>query len=276
MAPHLSRTLVWEGRTIAWDRFGDGPPLVMLHGTPWSAALWWPIARALADRFSVYLWDMPGYGQSSMAPDHAVDLGFQGGMFAHLLRAWGLERPHVIAHDIGGAVALRTRLMHGARYASVCLVSAVVLRPWGSQFSTLVRDNVEVFGQLPPAIHRGALEAYIREASALGLGRREVEMLVAPWSTPQGQDAFYRQIAQANESYTDDVVARLGQVKEPTHIVWGRRDPWNPVDRAMRLGGLIPHASVRVIEGAGHLIQLDAPAALAAELTRWTESVREM
>lgn len=100
-------------------------------------------------------------------------------------------------------------------------------------------------------------------------------MLTAPWSTPQGQQAFYRQIAQADERYTDDVVARLGQLTEPTHIVWGEQDTWIPVDRAARLGEMIPHASVRVIEGAGHLIQLDAPADLAADLSRWTESVRE-
>lgn len=275
MAPHLSRSLTWEGRTIAWERLGEGPPLVFLHGTPWSSALWRPIAHALADRFSVYLWDMPGYGESSMSPEHAVDLGFQGGVFAHLLRTWGLDRPHVIAHDIGGAVALRTRTMHGARYASICLVDAVVLRPWGSPFFTLVRENADVFTRLPLAVHRGAVEAYIRGASARGLDERDAAMLTAPWSTPQGQQAFYRQIAQADERYTDDVVARLGQLTEPTHIVWGEQDTWIPVDRAARLGEMIPHASVRVIEGAGHLIQLDAPADLAADLSRWTESVRE-
>jgi pimeloyl-ACP methyl ester carboxylesterase len=64
---------------------------------------------------------MPGYGVSSMDPPHPVDLGTQGGLFAHLLIEWGLEKPHIAAHDFGGAVALRARLLHGARYSSLCL-----------------------------------------------------------------------------------------------------------------------------------------------------------
>jgi pimeloyl-ACP methyl ester carboxylesterase len=65
-------------------------------------ALWRPIADALSSRFSVYVWDMPGYGASSMEAEHAVELGVQGELFAHLLAEWGLQRPHVVAHDYGG------------------------------------------------------------------------------------------------------------------------------------------------------------------------------
>ncbi|MGO1803102.1 MAG: alpha/beta fold hydrolase, partial [Microbacteriaceae bacterium] len=145
----LRETFVWNGRTVAWDRFGSGPPVVFLHGTPWSSALWRPLAEALAARFTVYLWDMPGYGQSSKDAAHAVDLGTQGELFAALLTQWQLERPHIVAHDFGGAVALRARLLHGARYRSLCLVDAVALTPWGSPFFTLVKQHAEVFAQLP-------------------------------------------------------------------------------------------------------------------------------
>ncbi|MEH3033856.1 MAG: alpha/beta fold hydrolase, partial [Aeromicrobium erythreum] len=162
---HLTRTVDWRGRTVAWDRFGDGPPLVLLHGTPWSSALWLPTARALANRFTVHLWDMPGYGASSKHPEHDVDLGVQGELFADLLDHWGLDRPHVVAHDYGGAVSLRARLLHGARYASLCLVDVVALSPWGSPFFTLVRENADVFAQLPAAVHRGAVEAYVATAA---------------------------------------------------------------------------------------------------------------
>ncbi|HIZ36981.1 MAG TPA: alpha/beta hydrolase [Candidatus Ruania gallistercoris] len=270
----LNRRLHWRGREVAWDRCGAGPPLVLLHGTPWSAALWQPVAAALSTRFTVYRWDMPGYGESSKDPSDQVDLGLQGELFAALLQEWQLERPHVIAHDVGGAVALRARLLHRARYASLCLVDVVALRPWGSPFFTLVRDHAEVFTQLPPAVHRGALEAYIRGASHRGLSEDELAMLVAPWTGAEGQRAFYRQIAQADERYTDEVEGRYGEIDEPTHIIWGVEDTWIPPDRAHRLQELIPRASLALLEGAGHLVQLDAPTALAAELTRWTERVR--
>ena len=49
----------------------------------------------------------------------------------------------------------------------------------------------------------------------------------------------------------------------------GRDDTWIPVDRADRLAGLIPGSRVRVIDDAGHLVQLDQPTALAVTLTQW-------
>lgn len=269
MSPRLSRRFAWNGRSVAWDRFGSGPPVVFLHGTPWSSALWRPIAEALSAGFTVYLWDMPGYGQSSNDPSHPVDLGTQGRLFADLVSEWGLEEPHVVAHDFGGAVALRARLLHGARYASLCLVDVVALSPWGSPFFTLVKQHADVFARLPPAVHRGAIEAYIRGASHRGLRADDLALLVEPWTGEAGQAAFYRQIAEADERFTDDVEPLYGNVTEPVHVVWGTEDTWIPVDRATRLHQAIPHSSVAMIEGAGHLIQLDAPAALAAELTRW-------
>ena len=272
----LTRTVHWRGRVVAWDRFGSGPALVLLHGTPWSSALWRPIADALSARFTVYLWDMPGYGASSKNAHHDVDLGLQGELFAHLLSEWQLDRPHVIAHDFGGAVALRARLLHGASYSSLCLVDVVALRPWGSPFFTLVKQHADVFTQLPSAVHRGAVEAYVRGASHRGIRDDDLAMLVDPWTGDEGQAAFYRQIAQADERYTDEVQPLYGTLDEPTHIVWGAEDTWIPVDRAHRLRALIPHATSAQIDGAGHLVQLDAPAPLAAELARWGERVRSI
>ena len=270
ISARLTRTLRWRGRAVAWDVAGDGPPVVFLHGTPWSSALWRPIAQALSARFTVYLWDMPGYGASSMDPHHAVDLGIQGELFAHLLDEWGLEQPHVVAHDFGGAVALRARLLHGAWYSSLCLVDVVALRPWGSPFFTLVKQHADVFSQLPPDVHRGAIEAYVRGASHRGLRDDDLAMLVEPWTGERGQPAFYRQIAQADERLTDEVEPRYAQLDTPTHIVWGVDDTWIPVDRAHRLHAQIPHSSLAIIPEAGHLIQLDAPAHLTAEIARWT------
>ncbi|MCH1868022.1 alpha/beta fold hydrolase [Nocardioides sp. CFH 31398] len=270
----LRRTTSWRGRIVAWDRLGSGPPLVMLHGTPWSSALWRPVADVLSERFTVHLWDMPGYGASSKHVDHPVDLATQGELFRHLLGEWGLERPHVVAHDIGGAVALRARLLHGASYASLCLVDVVALRPWGSEFFTLVKEHAPVLQQLPPAIHRGAVEAYVRGASHRGLRNEDLAVLVDPWTGEEGQAAFYRQVAQADEAHTDEVEPSYGDLTEPFHVVWGAEDTWIPVDRAHRLASLVPRATVTVVPGAGHLIHLDAPEALTAELVRWTESVR--
>lgn len=265
----LARVTTWRGREVRWDVLGSGPDVVLLHGTPWSSALWRPIADELATRFTVHLWDMPGYGASSKLPEHAVDLGTQAELFADLLREWGLARPHVVAHDIGGAVALRTRLLHGAAYASLCLVDVVALRPWGSPFFRLVQDHADVFTQLPPGVHRGAVEGYIRGAAHRPLTDDALALLVGPWTTPQGQPAFYRQIAQADEWFTEEIEHLLGRLTEPVRIVWGAEDTWIPVDRASRLRSMIPGSTLHVIGGAGHLVQLDAPDELADQLADW-------
>ena len=53
------------------------------------------------------------------------------------------------------------------------------------------------------------------------------------------------------------------------HVVWGAEDTWIPPDRAERLAALVPGASLDVLEGAGHLVQYDAPEALHATLAAW-------
>lgn len=72
-----------------------------------------------------------------------------------------------------------------------------------------MKDHADVFRQLPPAVHRGAVEAYIRGASHRGLRDEDLAWLFAPWSDRVGQDAFYRQIEQADESFTDDAAPQL-------------------------------------------------------------------
>lgn len=265
----LRETFSWQGRDVRWERMGSGPEVVFCHGTPWSSELWRPYAEALAADYTVYLWDMPGYGQSSKRPEHRVSLDVQGELFADLLAHWGARSPHVVAHDYGGAVALRAHLLHHVAFASLALVDVVALAPWGSDFFQLVREHADVFSALPPSIHEGVVRSYIAGASHVGLTGGAMEMLVSPWRGAEGQAAFYRQIAQADQRYTDEVEPRYAEVDIPVLVVWGLQDTWIPVDRAHRLGAIIPGAQTQMVEGAGHLIQLDQPTILATCLSRW-------
>lgn len=269
----LDQEFNWRGRRIAWACRGSGPAVIFCHGTPWSSALWSPFADALATNFTVYLWDMPGYGASSKDAEHDVDLDVQGAAFTALLEHWGVERPHIIAHDYGGAVSLRAHLLHHVPYASLCLVDVVALRPWGSPFFSLVKENADVFAQLPATVHRGALEAYIAGASRRGLRVEDLAMLAEPWCDDEGQPAFYRQVAQADECFTAEFEPLLGAIAVPTHIVWGEDDTWIPVDRAHHLHAAIPASTLTLLPGAGHLIHLDEPVGLATELRRWLTAV---
>lgn len=269
MSPVLTETYSWRGREVRWGRMGSGPDVVFCHGTPWSSQLWRPFAEALAPYNTVHLWDMAGYGRSSKHPEHRVSLDVQGELFADLLAHWDLRSPQVVAHDYGGAVALRAHLLHGVPYASLALVDVVALAPWGSDYFRLVREHAEVFTALPTAIHEGALRAYIAGASHVGVAPAVMETLVAPWLDAEGQAAFYRQIAQADQAYTDEIEKRYPELDLPVMVIWGEEDTWIPVDRAHQLASLIPGAELRLVPGAGHLIQLDRPAALATTLSTW-------
>lgn len=271
MTVELTERFEWEGRQIAWGRGGNGPAVVFCHGTPWSSVLWRPIADALTDRYTVYLWDMPGYGMSSKKPDHPVDFAVQADAFDALLRHWEIDRPHVVAHDFGGAVSLRAHLVGGVEYASLMLVDVVAIPPSGSPFFKFVQDNPGLLEQLPGYIHRAMVRAYIGNASHRPLRDNDLDDLVKPWTGGEGQTAFYRQIIDYDERYLRDNEDRLPALTIPVHIVWGEQDAWIPVKQAERLHALIPHSTLRTVGDSNHLIHFDAPAQLMYEATSWLD-----
>lgn len=266
---NLDERFSWHGRAVAWGRSGSGPPVVFCHGTPFSSRVWAPFADALQESFTVHLWDMPGYGRSSKLAEHPVDFGVQGELLADLLAHWDLDRPRVVAHDFGGAVSLRAHLLHGARYPSLMLVDVVAIPPTGSPFFKFVQAHADAMSEIPDPIHAAIVTAYIQGASHRGLREEDMAALREPWTTAEGKPAFYRQIAQTDERFLEEIQARLGEVDIPVRILWGEEDEWIPVEVADRLAALIPGATVRRIPEAGHLAQFDAPVALADEIRAW-------
>ncbi|MFE5185890.1 alpha/beta fold hydrolase [Streptomyces sp. NPDC056628] len=263
-----ARTFASTSGAVRWDRLGppDGTPVVLLHGTPFSSYVWRGVARALARDHQVFVWDMPGYGRSEKAAGQDVSLAAQGRVLTELLDHWNLPEPLVVAHDIGGAVALRAHLLHGARYRALTLVDPVALAPWGSPFFRLVREHADVLGQLPPALHGALVRAYISSAGGPGLRPDVLERLVEPWLDHSGQAAFYRQIAQADQRHTDEIQGRYGDIGIPVLVCWGEEDSWIPVAKGRELAALVPGARFEPFAGAGHLVQEDAPAELVAAL----------
>jgi pimeloyl-ACP methyl ester carboxylesterase len=266
----LEEAFTWrDGQQVRWSRYGSGPPLVFCHGTPWSSALWRRVADALSGDFTVYLWDMLGYGTSTKADGQDVSLAAQSALLTDLLDQWGLVDPHVVAHDYGGAVALRAHLLHHASYDSLALVDVVALTPWGSEFFRLVAENSAVFAQVPPPLHEALVRAYIAGAAHRPLQEEQMDLLAIPWLDDRGQAAFYRQIAQADQRYTDEIESLYPTIELPVSIIWGTEDAWIPVDHAHRLADLIPDSELHLVPEAGHLIQFDAPEHLTAILQKW-------
>jgi pimeloyl-ACP methyl ester carboxylesterase len=135
----LRERFATDGGDIAWDRLGKGSPVVLVHGTPWSSWTWRRVAPRLAERFSVYVFDLLGFGASDQRRGQDVSLAGHGARLAALLEHWQLDRPALVAHDIGGATALRAHLIHHRSVAALVLIDVVALAPWGSPFYRLAR-----------------------------------------------------------------------------------------------------------------------------------------
>src|ERR1700712_1225725 len=159
----LSESFTFRGDQVRWGAVGEGDPLVLVHGTPFSSAVWRRIAPHLARRRRVYAFDLLGYGASDKHEGQDVSLGVQNQLFAALLDHWGLERPDVVAHDFGGATALRTHLLNDRDYRTLTLIDPVALSPTGSALIQAARHHGEVYAGMPPYVHEAVVRAYLTD-----------------------------------------------------------------------------------------------------------------
>ncbi|MEM1256106.1 MAG: alpha/beta hydrolase [Cyanobacteria bacterium P01_H01_bin.21] len=263
---HLDQTIKTSAGAVAAGTAGNGPDLILAHGWPWSSFSWHRIIPQLAEHFRVYWYDMPGYGRSDKHDQQRTSLDVQGQIFAEMLDHWQLERPLVVAHDFGGATTLRAHLLHRCDFERYVLMNVVAMRPWGSEFFEHVGRHVDAFLGLPPHIHRAVVEAYIKGAIVNELEHKDFEQLVEPWLSEEGRISFYRQFAQADEKYTAEVEPLYGEIRCPVKILWGKNDPWIPLERGRALHALIPQASFEVLNDVGHLPQLEAPKLVSEQL----------
>ncbi|WP_349360678.1 alpha/beta hydrolase [Stappia sp.] len=269
----LERAASTSAGRVAWGSAGDGPPLVLAHGWPWSSFVWHRLVPALSQRFKVHWYDMPGFGHSELSPARPPSLAVQGEVFGEMLDHWRVDAPMVVAHDFGGAVALRAHLLHGRDYAGLALMNVVAMRPWGSDFFEHVKAHVSAFSGLPPHIHAAIVRAYIDSALARAIPPKDRDHLDAPWLTPAGQRAFWRQFELADEVFTAEIEPHYGALRCPTSILWGTDDPWIPLERGMALAECVG-TPLTPLPGLGHLPQLEAPqVVLRALVARFGEDL---
>lgn len=259
MAWQLDESWETSAGRVAAGRSGSGPAVVLAHGWPWSSFSWHRIIPALAERYRVHWYDMPGYGRSDKRAAQRTSLDVQGSVFAEMLAHWRLERPVVVAHDMGGAATLRAHLLQGCDFGRYVLMNVVAMRPWGSEFFDHVGRHVEAFQGLPPHIHEAVVKAYIRGALVNDIDAEDFERLAEPWLCGEGRGSFYRQFAQADEKYTAEAEPLFGTIRCPVRILWGEDDPWIPLARGRALHALVPQAAFETLPGVGHLPQLEAP-----------------
>ncbi len=262
----LGRRVELSGREIAWDVFGDGPPVILLHGTPTWSYLWRKVVPTLARSFSVYVFDLPGYGNSPAPRDREISIRTHASTLVDLLDYWDLRTPAAVGHDIGGAALLRAHLVHGRRFRQLGLVDAVVLAPWITPTTRHIQDHLDAYGTMPRHIFEQITAAHLRTAVHRGLDDDAFSAYHAQWRGEGGQRAYLEKIVHFDEQHTREFEPLLETIRVPVLVLWGQQDAWLDPALARRLGDLIPGADVKLIDGAGHFSPEDAPSEVADAL----------
>jgi len=250
-----------NGLELAYERVGEGPPLVLVHGATVDGRMWRPQLAALADEFTVVAWDEPGAGRSSDVP---VDfgLGDYARCLAVLIEALELGPAHVAGLSWGGTVVLELYRDHPELVGSLILVDTYA--GWkGSLPEEEVRARVdglrralaapvEEFDPTPPGLFAGDPPAEV------------VPLLEAMAADvrPESMRTAYLVMAEADQR---DLLPRIGV---PTLLIWGERDARSPLSVARQFERAIPDARLVIIPGAGHVSNLERPGA-------FNEAVRE-
>jgi pimeloyl-ACP methyl ester carboxylesterase len=264
----IDKVFNFRNQNVAWGSMGDGPPLVLIHGTPFSSMVWRKIAPYLAAKWKVYFFDLLGYGKSEKSANQDVSLGIQNELLTALFSEWGLQKPDVLCHDFGGATALRAHYLNALAYNSLTLIDPVAIAPWGSPFVQHVRTHEAAFSGLPAYAHDALLRAYLDGATFAGLQGQVAGIYMKPWQGQTGQAAFYRQIAQMDQRFTDEVEPLYGPANFPVTLLWGQNDDWIPLEHGKKLAEKLTGGQLIEIPNCGHLMQEDCPEAIVAAMLK--------
>ena len=249
---------------IAFDDIGSGFPIVFLHAFPLNRTMWEPQVTALVAEFRCITIDMRGFGGSGKGtPPYSVDRYADD--VAGVLDTLGIERAVIAGLSMGGYVAFALWRRHRDR------VRALVLAD-----TRAVADTVEVVER-----RRELIEA-AEEKGATAVANMQIAGLVGRTTRdkrPDIYDAMHRMIAQASVGgiigATEALIARpdststLSTIDVPTLIIVGEEDVITPLKDARRMQAAIVGSRLEVLKGAGHLSNVERPAAFNTVMTEF-------
>ena len=265
---------------------GDGPPLLLLHGYPQSHLMWHAVAPRLAERFTVVVTDLAGYGDSfrpAPVPDHAPHSKRALALDqVEAMASLGHQRFAVAGHDRGGRVAYRMALDHPDRVGALAVLDIVPTAEVWARADAMLALAYWHWGflaqpaPLPERLISGDRDAYFdHHLRAIGLGadpRRYPEPVMEAYRRQLDDPSAIQAICEdyragATIDRTLDEADRGRQIDCPVLCLWGRRgalevfygdvlDVWRP---------WAPGVTGRGID-ASHFLVEDAPEETASEL----------
>ncbi len=239
-------------------RCGEGPPVVLIHGSsPGACAnVSWKhnIAALAAAGLTVIAYDQPGFGESAVPDDHSME--FRVEHARAFLRALGLERYHLVGNSVGAYIAARIALEDRGLDRLVLVASATLAPPGSAEDAALGEAHVAELSAYDPSLER------MRELSLKTLFRRELvteEFVRERYAMSVGP--LHRAMrARAAAPRPVRILDRLAEIASPTLILWGNEDRGAAVERAMPLFRALPNAELHIFRHCAHWVQWDQAA----------------
>jgi 3-oxoadipate enol-lactonase len=250
---------------IHYERGGQGPLVVLLHGIGSNARSWGHQLQGLADEYDVVAWDMRGYGSSS-DPEGPYSMADVAGDLAGLLDHLGFEKAHIGGLSMGGVVAQELYRHYPQRVRSLVLADTSAGQRALDEEERQRRLEQRLSGAAEPA----------------GLARQRTPQLLSPDAPPdvvsEAESIMaeihpdgYRLAASAF-SETDERDLLPG-IEVPTLVLWGENDTVCTRQDVEVLASNIKGAQFEVIPRAGHLSNQENPEAFNDAIRRFLATV---
>lgn len=273
MSTHIHpRTISIDGLSIRYAEGGTGPRQAMLL-SPWPESIFafeqaWP---QLAEAAHVVAIDLPGFGGSERR-EALMNPKAMGHFVIRIADALGLDRPHVVAPDIGTSATLFAAAEDAGRFASLVIGTggAAVPITLGSPLSDWVEaTDLEPYRQIGG---RKIVEVALSTIAGYTPSAEIREDYIASYD----KDKFAESIAyvQAYPEQLPILGALLPGIRTPVRIVQGSEDGVVPAVNATYLGERLPNSKVDFISGAGHFVWEERPEDYAALVTDWWNTHR--
>ena len=258
---------------IDWhvQRMGEGPELVLLHGTGASTHSWAGLAPRLADRFAVTAMDLPGHGFTSPAAYQKTSLEGYAWLIAELLGALEVRPAFIVGHSAGCAIAARMCLDDLARPRRI-----IGLNPALLPFSGIARHAFPLMAKLlfvNPLAPRllswqardGARVRRLIAGTGSDIGRNGLAFYQRLFESPRHVDAALSMMANWDLERLHRDLARLAC---PLTMIVATRDRMVSPQAARAVRRIVADATVIPLPGLGHLAHEEDPECVAQWITR--------
>lgn len=267
--------LVEFGRfRIHYLEYGEGPPVLLLHGAGPGAAIWFNQIAVLGKRFRVIAPDNPVSGLSDRAiPDRPM-FDFAREYVLGFLDAMRLDKVSIAGLSLGGLAAVGVALEQPERVRRLALIAAAGLgKEVPALFRAMTVPPISWFAWRPSQIflgymHRALMAAEISRPEMIVLAQYAYYVATVPFHRTCLVSGL-RWFASADGQRRVFGPEELAQLKMPTMLVWGVDDKVFPVAHALRARAAIPSSELHVLEGAGHAVPLERPQQVSGLLERF-------